>query len=102
MRRLVPAVDPWYAGKDMRRIGEWFGCLDGERLGEEALAQLVGTADRTHGRVQDRYAIAQTFRLFESMRRQENRHATLPERRDELVDLAGRNRVQACRRLVEE
>ena len=75
---------------------------DRERLGEQLVAQLVGPADRAQGRVQDRDPVAEPLGLLEAVRGEEDRHAAAAELVDQLVDVAGGDRVQAGGRLVEE
>jgi hypothetical protein len=98
----VPAVDGRQAAEDVVRVGERGERPDGEGLGEQPLAQLVGSADRAQGGVQDRDAVAQAFGLLEAMGGEEDRHAAPAELVDQLVDLAGGDRVQAGGRLVQE
>jgi hypothetical protein len=99
---LVPAVDGREAAEDAPRLGERDEGADRERLGEQLLAQLVGSADRAQRRVQDRDAVAEAFGLLEAMGRQEDRHTALAELGDQLMDVAGGGRIQAGGRLVEE
>jgi hypothetical protein len=99
---LAPAVDGRQAGKDIARLGQRDERLDGERLGEEPLPQLVGSADRAQRRVQDRDAVAEALGLLEAVRREEDRHAAAAERGDQLMDVSSDGRIQAGGRLVEE
>ncbi len=73
-----------------------------ERPREQAVTQLAGPADRAQGRVEDGDAVAQPLGLLEAVGRQEDRGAALAQARDQLVDLAGGDGVEAGRRLVEE
>ena len=70
--------------------------------GEQLIAQLGRPADGTKGRVQDRDAVAEPLSLFEAVRGEEDRDATLAEVVDQVVDVAGGDRVQAGGRLVQE
>ena len=99
---LVPAVDGREAAEDAARVGERDEGPDRERPGEQLVAQLVGPADGAQRRVQDRDTVAEALGLLQAMGGEEDRHPALAERVDQLVDLAGGDRVQAGRRLVQE
>ena len=99
---LMPAGDGGQAREDLTWVRERSGGRDRQRPGEQAVAELIGPADRAQGRVQDRDPVAQALGLLEAVRRQEDRHPLLAEPVDELVDLARGDRVEPRRRLVEE
>jgi hypothetical protein len=98
----MPVIDGPDAAEDAVRIGERDERPDGERLGAQLLAKLVGTGYRAQGRAKDGDTVAQALGLVEAVRREEDRDAALAELVDQLVDVAGGDRIQAGGRLVEE
>jgi hypothetical protein len=81
----MPGVDGRKAGEDAARLGERSQRPDGERPGEQPLAELVGPADRAQRGVQDRDAVAEALGLRQPVRRQEDRDAPAAQLADQLV-----------------
>jgi hypothetical protein len=69
---------------------------------EQLLAELGGAVDEAQGRVQDRHPVAEPLGFFEAVGGEEDRHVPLPQRSDEVMDLARRHRVEPGGGLVEE
>ena len=101
-RRSAASCRRREAAEDAVRIRERGERPDGQCLGEQPLAELVGATDRAQGRVEDRDAVAEPLGLVETVRREEDRDPAPAEPVDQLVDVASGDRIQAGGRLVEE
>jgi hypothetical protein len=69
---------------------------------QTAAREARRTTNRAQSRVQDGDAVAEAFGLVEPVRGEEDRDAALTELVDQHVDVAGGDRIQTGRRLVEE
>ena len=73
-----------------------------ERPGEEAVAELVGAADRAQPRVEDRHPVAEPLCLLEPVGGEKDGDAAVAQPVDQVVHLPARHRVEPGGGLVEE
>ena len=99
---MLPSFDPGHGAEHRPGIVERRAQPYVQGPAEQLLTQLVGPADQSQRRVQDRHPVAEPFGLLQPVRGEEDRHPALAQRGDQLVDLARRHGVKAGGRLVEE